>query len=94
MRVPRKIHLPFGWDITVKQLSQEALNEYADDHVYGLWEIDTRTIYLSKDLSFTQKIDTLLHECDHALNDCRAAALQRAGIFQRAQKARKKAKRG
>ena len=94
MRVPRIIQLPFGWDITVKQLSQKALNEYADDHVYGLWEIDTRTIYLSKDLPFTQKIDILLHECDHALNDLRHAALQRAGIYERAQKDRKRAKRG
>ena len=94
MRIPRVVHLPFGWSIPVKQLSQKALNEYAEDHVDGLWEVDTRTIYVSKDLPITQKVDTLLHELDHALNDLRHSALQRAGIFQRAQKARKKAKRG
>ena len=92
MRIPRKISLPWGWDIKVKQVTDSYLkNEWGVDDVDGLWDVDTRTIFLRRSLSVVEKVEVLGHEVDHLINDWRRATVQRAGFYQQSQKARQKA---
>jgi hypothetical protein len=76
MRLPFKIHLPFGYAIRVvlttdkgmlEVMEEDDKNELAD----GLWDVDNRTIYVRRNLPFKRKVEVLGHELDHAINDWR-----------------------
>lgn len=67
-RIPRKVVLPFGYIITVKQLSNGDFNR-RDHGSDGLWEVDRRTIYIRKSLPLNRKRYILLHELGHAWLD-------------------------
>ncbi len=75
-RLPAKVRLPFNDVIRVvltsdremlEAMEEEDRSELAD----GLWDVDTRTIYVRRSLGFKRKAEVLGHELDHAINDWR-----------------------
>ena len=75
-RLPAKISLPFGYVIRVvlatdtemlEAMEEDDRSELAD----GLWDMDTRTIFVRRNLPFKRKAEVLGHELDHAVNDWR-----------------------
>ena len=74
MRLPTRISLPFGYAVTVKQVSDtEMLEEQEEEEraevVDGLWDVDNRTIFVRRSLSLRRKRYILGHEMCHALAD-------------------------
>ena len=67
-RIPRKVALPFGYLITVKQLSNGEFNRKAPE-CDGLWDVDRRTIYIRNSLPLNRRRYILLHELGHAWLD-------------------------
>jgi hypothetical protein len=75
-RLPSKVRLPFGFTIrVVLTTDREMLEAMEEDDkselVDGLWDVDTRTIFIRRKLLFSRKAEVLGHELDHALNDWR-----------------------
>lgn len=72
MRFPRRVTLPFGYVVRVKEVTDGEMREMddADERTSdGCWDIETRTIYLVKTLSPRRKRYILAHELFHALID-------------------------
>jgi hypothetical protein len=75
-RLPSKVRLPFGYTIRVVLTTNKEMLEAMDEDdttelADGLWDVDTRTIYVRRNLPFKRKAEVLGHELDHALNDWR-----------------------
>ncbi|HET7292624.1 MAG TPA: hypothetical protein VFM88_09375 [Vicinamibacteria bacterium] len=75
-RLPSKIRLPFNFVIRVVLTSDREMLDAMDEDdrselADGLWDVDSRTIYVRRSLGFKRKAEVLGHELDHALNDWR-----------------------
>lgn len=80
MRLPTRVHLPFGFRIAVKLVTDSEMvgvlgSSDPDEMVDGLWDDDTRTIYIRKVLSKKRQRYILSHELHHALLDWAHACL-------------------
>lgn len=72
-RIPETIRLPFGFAIKVRQISTTEMAEEAecapDDAPDGLWDSESRTIYIKRSLPVTRRRYVLCHELEHAATD-------------------------
>jgi len=87
-RIPSRVVFPFGYRITVKLVSRREIKELdfercencgheingGVDHD-GLYDDQTRTVYVVRTLTPKRKRYILLHELDHAWNDYKHAML-------------------
>ncbi len=67
-RIPRKVVLPFGYVIRIRQLTNKQMDNM-DKDCDGLWDCNLRTIYIRKSLPLTRKRYILTHEVGHAFLD-------------------------
>ena len=69
-RLPQRVRL-LGYRLAVKQVPSGELARIAKDArpMEGLWDDETRTIYIWKRLSQKDKQRVFLHELSHALID-------------------------
>lgn len=75
-RLPANIHLPFGYRIKVCLVTDAEMLAVMDEEdrnelVDGLWDVDTRRIYIRRRMASARKAEVLGHELDHAVNDWR-----------------------
>ena len=68
MRIPSRVVLPFGYRISVRQLSDTEMDR-RDSNADGIWDDETKTIYLRKRLPVTRRRYILAHELGHAWLD-------------------------
>jgi Zn-dependent peptidase ImmA (M78 family) len=70
-RLPTKIHFPFGYICTVKQVTDKEMKDLCDDEdgSDGMWDVETKTIYILKKLPTKRKRYILGHELGHAFLD-------------------------
>jgi Zn-dependent peptidase ImmA (M78 family) len=68
LRIPLGVVLPFGYRITVRQLSDVEMDK-RDKDADGIWDAETKTIYLRKRLPVTRRRYILAHELGHAWLD-------------------------
>jgi len=68
LRIPASITLPFGYKVTIKQLSDQEFDTHAQD-ADGLWVPETRTILIRKRLPAKRRAYLLAHELGHAWLD-------------------------
>lgn len=68
MRIPSRVVLPFGYRIAVRQLTDLEMDE-RDRNADGVWDDETRTIYIRKRLPITRRRYILAHELGHAWLD-------------------------
>lgn len=68
VRVPKVFLLP-GWKVWVKQVTGGKMKALHGDNYDGLWDIETRTIYINKYLPLTRKWYVVGHEYAHVVND-------------------------
>ena len=68
LRIPSKVYFPFGYTITVRQVTDKDMTELAPD-CDAYWNVGTRTICIRKALSIKRRIYLLGHEMTHALAD-------------------------
>lgn len=69
-RIPSRVLLPFGYLVTIKHLTDTEMQDIADgDLDDGLWDVETKTIYIRKGLSVRRQRYILTHELHHALID-------------------------
>jgi hypothetical protein len=92
MRIPRKISLPWGWEVVIKQLGDDTISKDFDFEVDGYWDVADRTIYLSKTLPLAKKVLILGHEMTHMMSDWHLDVSRRAAIHEQSQRARKRLK--
>jgi Zn-dependent peptidase ImmA (M78 family) len=74
VRLPSRVTLPFGYIIQVKQLTDaEMLDEQdecdREELLDGLWDADTRTIFVRASLPMGRRRYILGHEIGHAFID-------------------------
>jgi Zn-dependent peptidase ImmA (M78 family) len=74
MRLPPRVTFPFGYVVEVRQVTDsEMLAEQEEDNreevADGLWDVETRTIYVRKSLPLRRKRYILGHEVGHAFID-------------------------
>lgn len=69
MRVPTRLHFPFGYTIKVKQATKREVAEEIGDGALAGWISDDRTIYLTRSRTPRQKRSDLAHEMSHAVVD-------------------------
>ena len=62
-RLPRKVEMPFGYEISVVQDTPDKEDRAAE------WDVDTRTIVVDRRLPPAEKRGAFLHELDHAWSD-------------------------
>ncbi len=70
LRVPKVIRFPFGYTVVVKQVTlreMKAMN--GNEACWGLWDVDTRTIYIAKNAPISKKRYLVCHELKHVLAD-------------------------
>lgn len=79
LRIPKSITLPFGYRVTVKQLSNSDMDMLATD-ADGLWMDDTRTILIRKTLPAKRRAYILAHELGHAWLDWTHLFLDNGGV--------------
>lgn len=68
LRIPKSVVLPFGYRITVRQLSDSEMDKL-DANADGIWDDETKTIYIRKRLPVTRRRYILAHELGHAWLD-------------------------
>ncbi|WHZ24177.1 MAG: hypothetical protein OJF47_003289 [Nitrospira sp.] len=68
VRIPNKVILPFGYHITVRQVTDSEMNRQ-DANADGIWNNETKTIYIRKRLPVTRRRYILAHELGHAWLD-------------------------
>lgn len=68
LRIPTRVVLPFGFRINVRMVT-DAEMEQRDPSADGLWDPETRTIYIRKRLPVTRRRYILGHELGHAWLD-------------------------
>lgn len=75
MRLPARVRFPFGYTVTIRQITDREMRDHSDDEpgepvsLDGLWDVDSRTIYLRKCLPVRRKRYILGHELMHAFLD-------------------------
>lgn len=74
MRLPTRVTLPFGYIVKVKaitdsEMAEEMDAESSEDICDGLWESETRTIFIRKSLPTRRQRYVLGHELLHAVLD-------------------------
>lgn len=72
MRFPKRLTLPFGYTVAIKEVTDGEMRDMDDCDVRtsdGCWDVDSRTIYIVKTLSPRRKRYILGHELFHALID-------------------------
>lgn len=72
MRLPKRVVLPFGYVVKIKQRPDSEM-EGQD----GLWDVETRTISIRKALSLRRRRYILIHELGHALLDAQHECLDK-----------------
>src|SRR5512145_3265797 len=68
MRIPSRVVLPFGYRISVRQLSDSEMDR-RDPNADGIWDDELKTIYLRKRLPVTRRRYILAHKLGHAWLD-------------------------
>jgi Zn-dependent peptidase ImmA (M78 family) len=68
LRIPSRVVLPFGYRITVRQLSDSEMDK-RDENADGIWDDDTKTIFIRRRLPVTRRRYILAHELGHAWLD-------------------------
>lgn len=68
IRIPARVVLPFGYRISVRQLTDTEMNK-RDTNADGIWDDETKTIYIRKRLTMTRRRYILAHELGHAWLD-------------------------
>jgi hypothetical protein len=68
MRIPSRVILPFGYRISVRQLSDSEMDR-RDPNADGIWDDELKVIYLRKRLPVTRRRYILAHELGHAWLD-------------------------
>lgn len=70
VRLPARVVLPFGYVVTVRQLTDAEMDSLEDGAATdGQWDVETRTIQIRKSLPLRRKRYILGHELGHALWD-------------------------
>lgn len=71
MRLPRQVRLPFGYTVQVKEVSDSEMRAEDEDGGLndGLWDAETKTIYVRASIPPRRKRYILVHEMGHALWD-------------------------
>ncbi len=70
MRFPCRIVFPFGFVISVRQVTDSEMKEAADGgEADGLWLVDSREILILKTMPIKRRRYILAHELNHALTD-------------------------
>lgn len=71
MRLPARVCLPFGYVVLVRQVSDQEMRAQDDDGDLndGLWDCETRTIYVRSALPMKRRRYILAHELGHCLWD-------------------------
>lgn len=69
LRIPSQVRLPFGYVVKVKHASAVELDDMECPDCDGLWDCDTKTIYIRRSLSITRRRYILAHELGHAWLD-------------------------
>lgn len=75
--IPEAEMFPWGYVVWIKEVPPDA-PELEGTH--GLWDVDTRTIYLDKTHPIAEKRGCYIHEYDHAYNDWKLWAHQNMNI--------------
>lgn len=68
IRIPTRVVLPFGYQISIRQLTDTEMDK-RDANADGIWDEDSRTIYIRKRLPMTRRRYILAHELGHAWLD-------------------------
>ena len=68
LRIPFRVVLPFGYRISVRQLSDGEMDK-RDENADGIWDDETKTIYIRRRLPVTRRRYILAHELGHAWLD-------------------------
>lgn len=68
LRIPTRVVLPFGYRINVRMVTDAEMDQ-RDPSADGIWDSDTRTIYIRKRLPVTRRRYILGHELGHAWLD-------------------------
>lgn len=68
LRIPNKVHFPFGYIVTVTHVTDREMEEAAPGSD-ACWNVDTRVINIRKRLPTKRRIYLLGHELQHALLD-------------------------
>lgn len=72
MRLPKRLTLPFGYVVAIKEVTDGEMRDLDDADVRtsdGCWDAASRTIYIVKTLSPRRKRYILGHELFHAVVD-------------------------
>ena len=71
MRLPSRVHFPFGYVVRVRQVTDAEMRALEDDEEScdGMWDSETRTIYVRAALPMRRRRYILGHELGHALWD-------------------------
>lgn len=68
IRIPTRVVLPFGYKISVRQLTDTEMDK-RDANADGIWDDESKTIYIRKRLPMTRRRYILAHELGHAWLD-------------------------
>jgi hypothetical protein len=75
-RIPKKVRLPLGLVVTIKQVSPKEMGELFEGELKedeeppdGAWESNDHILYIDKTLSPRRKGYVVLHELGHAVHD-------------------------
>lgn len=74
-RIPTHLNFPFGYRITVTQLSDSEYDEENGSDSLACWVVEERTIYLRKRRPLKKRRADLTHEVIHAVADWQAHIL-------------------
>src|SRR2546428_13486566 len=73
LTIPKRVQLPFGYVVTIKQVTDSEMEEIVEDgtgeSVDGYWDPDERVLYIRKSLPIRRHRYILAHELGHACND-------------------------
>lgn len=69
LRIPHSVLLPFGYRVTITQLSDRDYDEEAGSDSVACWFADEQTIYLRKKRPIRKRRADLAHEFLHACAD-------------------------
>lgn len=69
MRIPRSVTFPFGYVVQVRQVTDAEMTAEDEDCPDGLWDVETRTIYVRSAIPIRRRKYILGHELGHALWD-------------------------
>ena len=72
--IPARVVLPFGYIVTIKQISDAEMDKMlerdkAGEPCDGYWNVDNRTLYVLKKMLMKRKRYIVAHDMIHAVND-------------------------